>query len=98
MGRTQIRPEDNGEALVNPGMGFATYQRFNGDPTEKDNRWNDDGPTEYAPSPGHTRNQDYPDTSVAYLRWYWARLEPEPQQYRWDIIDRALDEAAARGQ
>jgi len=97
-GRVYVRPGETDELLINPGMGFCTYQRFNGDPTEEENRWNDDGPTEYSRCPGRLKNEGYPDTSVAYLRWYWARLEPEKGMYRWDIVDRALEEAGKRQQ
>lgn len=93
-----VRPAETDELLINPGMGFCTYQRFNGDPTESEDRWNDDGPTEFNRFCGNLQNEGYPDTSVAYLRWYWARLEPEKGLYRWDIIDRALEEAEKRKQ
>jgi hypothetical protein len=97
-GKLYVRLRESDELLTNPGMGFCTAQRFNGDPTEKENRWNDDGPTEYLPFRGSLHNEDFPDTSVAYLRWYWARLEPQRGEYRWDVIDRALAEAGKRGQ
>lgn len=92
------QPEVSDELLINPMMGFETYQRFNGDDTEKDNFWDDDGPTQYTEFSGKLSNDDFPDTSVAYLRWYWERLEPEKGAYRWDIIDRALEQAEKRGQ
>jgi hypothetical protein len=41
---------------------------------------------------------DFPDTSIAYLRWYWDTIEPEPGKFRWDIIDLALKEARQHGQ
>lgn len=93
-----VMPAESDELLINPGMGFQTYQRFNGDATEKRNTWNDDGPTRYNAFTGNLHNRNYPDTSTAYLRWYWARLEPERGRYRWEIIDAALAEAAKRGQ
>ena len=93
-----VLPGVSDELLINPGMGFETYQRFNGDPTETRNYWDDDGPTCYTATPKIFRNCDYPDTSVAYIRWYWARLEPEQGRYCWEIIDNALAEAARRGQ
>jgi hypothetical protein len=36
---------------------------------------------------------DFPDTSIAYLRWFWSQLEPQRGKYRWDVIDLALEEA-----
>ncbi|MEK7404767.1 MAG: DUF4832 domain-containing protein, partial [Acidobacteriota bacterium] len=41
---------------------------------------------------------DFPDTSLAYFRWFWSQLEPEPGSYRWEIIDNALEGARRRGQ
>lgn len=93
-----VMPAESDELLINPGMGFQTYQRFNGDETEKRNFWNDDGPTRYGTLKGSLHNHNYPDTAVAYLRWYWARLEPERGRHRWAVIDNALAEAAKRGQ
>ena len=37
-------------------------------------------------------------TSLAYFRVYWKFVEPAEGEYRWDLIDRALETAAARGQ
>lgn len=93
-----VMPAESDELLVNPGMGFQTYQRFNGDPTEKRNYWNDDGPTSYSLTPDSLWNRNYPDTSMAYVRWFWERLEREQGNVRWEIIDNALAEAAKRGQ
>ncbi len=93
-----VMPGVSDELLINPGMGFETYQRFNGDPTEKRNYWNDDGPTTYSATPKSFGNRNYPDTSLAYVRWFWERLEPEKGKVRWEIIDNALAEAEKRGQ
>jgi len=93
-----VMPKESDELLINPGMGFQTYQRFNGDPTERRNFWNDDGPVCYKAFTGIVHNNNYPDTSTAYLRWFWERLEPKQGKVRWEIIDRALDEAEKRGQ
>jgi hypothetical protein len=41
---------------------------------------------------------DFPPSSVAYIRWFWHQIEPAPGQYRWDVIDLALDEARRHGQ
>jgi hypothetical protein len=35
---------------------------------------------------------------VAYLRWFWWQLEPEPGRYRWEILDLALEEGRKHGQ
>ena len=89
---TVVRPVETNEVLVNPGMGIETFQRFNGDPINPGIRWSEVGP-EAAIAPTAAK-PDFPEASVAYLRWFWSQLEPEQGKYRWDIIDTAL--AAAR--
>lgn len=91
-----IRPVEIQDVLVNPGMGITTFQRFNGQTPNPPYSWSERGPvTELHDS---TSRPDFPDTSIAYLRWYWSTLEPEQGHFRWDIIDRALVEAQAHGQ
>jgi hypothetical protein len=66
-------------------------QRFNRQAIYPDLRWSEVGPeagVDDSPSP-----VDFPDTSVAYLRWFWYQLEPEQGHYKWEIIDSALAEA-----
>ena len=36
---------------------------------------------------------DFPETPIAYCRWAWDVIEPEPEKYHWEIIDLALSEA-----
>lgn len=91
-----VRPVEIHEVLVNPGMGIQTFQRFRGDPLNPGARWSEVGPeaaTEPAPQP-----PDFPDSSVAYCRWFWWQIEPQPGKYRWEIIDAALETARQRGQ
>jgi len=94
----KVRPEESNEVLLNPGKGFATYQRFNGDPLTYDLTWINAAPTEFPPFTGNIENKDYPQTTIAYLRWFWVQIEPEKGKRRWDIIDRALECARERGQ
>lgn len=95
-GDVVVRPAEIGGVLVNPGMGIQTFQRFNGDPINPGTRWSEAGPTARTrPAP---EKPDFPDTSIAYFRWFWAQLEPEPGKYRWDIIDLALSQAREHGQ
>ncbi len=91
-----VRPVEIHDVLVNPGMGIQTFQRFRGDAIYPGTRWSEvgpEGPTQPAPQP-----PDFPDSSVAYCRWFWWQLEPEPGKYRWEIIDAALETARQRGQ
>ncbi len=93
-----VRPTETAEVLVNPGMGFMTFQRFNGDDLNAGPGWTEGLPIEYQTFDGDLANQDYPDTSLAYFRINWRFVEPEKGKYNWDMLDRALETAAGRGQ
>jgi len=90
-----IRPAETPDVLVNPGMGITTFQRFNGQELNPPYTWSERGPVEKL----HDANPkpNFPDTSIAYLRWYWSALEPEHGKFRWDIIDLALSELRSMG-
>ncbi|MEW5974167.1 MAG: DUF4832 domain-containing protein [Acidobacteriota bacterium] len=91
-----VRPKEIPDLLVNPGMGITTFQRFNGQAINPGLKWSEVGPeTRVGDAPV---KPDFPDTSVAYLRWFWWQLEPEPGRYRWEIIDSALEEGRRHGQ
>jgi len=91
-----IRPAEIQDVLVNPGMGITTFQRFNGQALNPPHTWSERGPIselqDAVPKP------EFPDTSIAYLRWYWSTIEPERGKFHWEIIDRALGEAQRHGQ
>jgi hypothetical protein len=94
--RSVVRPVEIEDILVNPGMGITTFQRFNHQAIYPDLRWSEVGPegrVEDAPA-----KPDFPDTTVAYLRWFWHQIEPDQGKYRWEIIDSALQEAALHHQ
>lgn len=93
-----VRPKQIDDVLVNPGIGFMTFQRFNGDRLNEGVKWTEGFPIEYQPSSGSLTNENYPLTSIAYFRVYWRFMEPESGQYRWDLLDRALTTARSRGQ
>jgi hypothetical protein len=86
-----VRPESSDEVLVNPGMGITTFQRFNGQPLNQGLRWSEEGPT--AKQSKASAQSVFPDTSIAYCRWFWNELQPASNRIRWEIIDTALDEA-----
>ena len=81
-----VRPAQIDDVLVNPGIGFMTFQRANGDGAGGGGR--------SKAVPG----KDYPQTSMDYLRVYWNFFEPEEGKYRWDVIESSLAAAAGRGQ
>ena len=93
-----VRPKEIDEVLVNPGIGFMTFQRFNGDSLNQGLKWTEGFPIEYQPFSGSLTNKDHPLTSIAYFRVYWKFVEPEAGKYRWDLLDKALATARARGQ
>jgi len=95
---TIVRPVETDDVLVNPGMGFMTFQRFNGDALNEGSGWTEGRPIVYQEWNGDLTNVDHPATSLAYFRVNWRFVEPEPRHYAWDMIDRALATAASRGQ
>jgi hypothetical protein len=99
MDRVNVFPKILHGPLPNPGIGFMTFQRFNGDTCNPDrHRWTEGHPIEYQPWSGQLTNPQHPDTTLAYFRVYWHYIEPEKGVYRWDIIDKALETAHKRGQ
>ena len=93
-----VRPKEIDDVLVNPGIGFMTFQRFNGDELNEGKKWTEGYPIVYQPFNGSLENKDHPMTSLAYFRIYWKFIEPAKGQYRWDLIDKALETAGQRGQ
>ena len=91
-----LRPAEIDGLLVNPGMGIETFQRFNGNAINPGNKWSEVGPTgrlaQAVPKP------DFPESTIAYCRWYWWQIEPEPGDYRWEILDLAIEQATEQGQ
>ncbi len=93
-----VRPREIDSVLVNPGIGFMTFQRFNGDSLNGGMGWTEGFPIDYQAFDGSLMNDHYPQTSIAYWRVYWRFLEPEKGKIRWDMIDKALQTARERGQ
>ena len=97
-GQLIVRPKEINDVLTNPGIGFMTFQRFNGDTLNAGAGWTEGFPIEYQTFNGNLTNKNYPSTTIAYWRIYWKFLEPEQGVYRWDMIDKALETAEQRGQ
>src|SRR5512136_725366 len=93
-----VRPQEIDDVLVNPGIGFMTFQRFNGDALNEGTRWTEGYPIVYQEFKGSLENKNHPMTSMAYYRIYWKFVEPEQGKYRWDLLDSALKTARSRGQ
>jgi hypothetical protein len=92
------RPRVIDDVLVNPGIGFMTFQRFNGDTMNQGVKWTEGYPIDYQPFTGSLTVPGHPLTSLAYFRIYWKFVEPSPGEYNWDLLDHALKTAAERGQ
>lgn len=98
-----VRPHETDDILLNPGIGFTTFQRFNGDTQNVlegcCGNFKEGFPFEVLrDEEGNLKNPDYPLTTIAYFRFYWMYIEPEEGVYRWDIIDQALATARERNQ
>ncbi len=94
----RVLPKEINDVLTNPGIGFTTFQRFNGDELNEGIRWTEGLPIVYQKFDGDLTNKNYPQTSIAYFRVNWRFLEPEIEKYNWALIDKALRTAAERGQ
>ena len=94
-----VRPVEIDDVLVNPGMGFTTFQMFNGDnlPPNMDVLTNPNI-EEYQHPKENFENTGHPNTSIAYFRILWQFIEPREGEYRWDYIDNLLKIAHQREQ
>jgi len=70
-----VRPQDTGEALANPGMGWVLHHYDN-------LVFNYGG--QLAPS---DTVDDFPGVTVVYLRIAWSYLEPEEGRFVWSVLD-----------
>lgn len=95
------------EPVVNPYLGFTSYQKFRGDPLFEDvvvrpeNGMTETEATECYPVPdaaGTAPNGYYPDTTVAYIRVLWKSFEPDRKEYDYGFIDDILRRAGERDQ
>src|SRR4026207_2016334 len=92
-GTLVVRPKEIDDVLNNPGIGFTTFQRFNGDTltTLKEKMgWTEGRPIVYQEIKGDLAKKQPPPTAIAYWRSFWRFVEPEKGVYRWDLIDQAL--------
>lgn len=93
-----VRFKETDDVLTNPGIGFTTFQRFNGDNSNEGVGWTEGKPIEYQKFDGNLVTKDHPMSSIAYFRVYWRFLEPEMGKYNWEMIDYALKTAHERHQ
>lgn len=93
-----MRPRLFDGLLINPGIGLMTFQRFNGDPLNGGTGWTEGHPLQRFPDTSALTDPAFFPCSLSYFRIYWRFLEPEPEQYSWELIDGALERSARRGQ
>jgi len=97
-GKAIVRPQEIDSVLYNPGIGFMTFQRFNGDTLNAGGGWTEGYPIAYQPFDGDLTNPNHPPTTLAYWRVYWRYVHPAEDVIDWSQFDRALRTAAERGQ
>jgi hypothetical protein len=95
-GRVVVRPQPLAGPLRNPGTGVQTFQRFRGQALNPGTGWSESGPL--ARLPEAQPPPDFPDSSIAYCRWFWRDVEPQRGQFLWGIVDLALEEARRHDQ
>ncbi len=83
--RVRVQPEDTGEALINPGMGwtlhfYSNYIENYGSKLELSDAL-----------------EDWPGLSVIYLRVPWSFLEPQEGVYNWSLFDTPAQRWQGRG-
>ena len=93
-----VRPREIDDVLTNPGIGFMTLNRFNGDTLNEGTGWTEGYPIPDYPFRGQLTVPGQPLTTIAYFRVYWKFVEPEQEKYNWAMLDGALEKAAQRGQ
>ena len=94
----KVRFNESDEVLTNPGIGFTTFQRFNGDKSNEGVGWTEGKPIDYQKFDGNLVTIDHPMASIAYFRVYWKYIEPEMGKYNWPMIDDAMKTAHDRHQ
>ncbi|MCK5463248.1 MAG: beta-galactosidase, partial [Bacteroidales bacterium] len=94
-----VRPVEIDDVLINPGIGFSTFQMFNGD----NHQANQDvlriaDLERYQNDKNDLENIHHPATSLAYFRILWSVIEPRQEVYQWEYIDELLKLARLHGQ
>ena len=90
-----VNLKTHNRVLYNPGMGFKTFQRFNGDTLiPEGTKWTEGFPVaEEFLTPREPQKTQHPHCSLMYWRVAWVFLEKTPGVYDWATVDRVLQEA-----
>ena len=98
-GIVTVRPAEIDDVLMNPGIGFTTFQMFNGDNHKANQDVLRNADLErYQNDPTDLENISHPATTLAYFRILWKVIEPQQEEYQWDYIDGLLKLARMHGQ
>ena len=83
--RVTVRPNDTGEALINPDMGWMMHFYSN-------------VPTNYGSKLEPSDSLDwFPGCSTVFLRIPWAYVEPEEGKFNWAILDTPAQRWISKG-
>ena len=80
-----IHPQDTGEALINPGMGWVTHF-YSGRTGNYGSRLEPSDSLDW-----------YPGCSVIYMRIPWSFIEPEEGFFNWTVFDTPAQRFIAKG-
>jgi len=94
-----VRPVEIDDVLINPGIGFSTFQMFNGDNHQANQDVLRTADLErYQNDKDDLENIHHPATSLTYFRILWSVIEPRQEEYQWEYIDELLKLARLHGQ
>jgi hypothetical protein len=83
--RITVQPQDDGQALVNPGMGWTLHFYSN----VIENYGSQLEPSDTV--------DDWPGLSTIYLRVPWSFLEPQEGKFNWSLFDTPAQRWVAKG-
>ena len=93
--------EKSNKLFNNPHKGFTTFQRFNKDSLNQNWSVQTGWMMEQLPDRetlSYETVENYPDTTIAYFRVPWCRIEQKEDEYDLDFLDWIIETAASRGQ
>ncbi len=99
--RVEFSPSD--ELLTNPYIGFTSFNHFDGEPLFSDTFGTDGWKKERYPLYDFVEQEGnktgcYPPCTIAYMRMLWRDIEPEENQYNFQLIDDILEKCKQHGQ
>jgi hypothetical protein len=83
--RVVVQPQDTGEALINPGMGWQ-FQHYDNDIRRYT--------VDLEPSDAV---EEFPGVSSVYIRLAWSYVEPEEGKFDWSLLDTAMQRWVSKG-